>query len=337
MVSLKDIANACGFSVSAVSKALNDQKDIGEKTKRLIKKTAKEMGYLPNSQARALKINKTNNLGVLFMDEAKSGLTHDYFSSVLESFKVTAESLGYDITFISGSNQRKDKMSFLEHCRFRGFDGIMIACTNFEDPEVKELIQSKIPIVTLDYEYKNRISVRSDNVRGIRDLLKYIHHKGHRRIAYIHGCLSSVVSTDRLESFTNTAKDLGLTIPKEYIKESQYRDVLDSERITEELLKLKSPPTCILYPDDYASYGGMKAIKENNLKIPNDISVAGYDGVRNMPYLDMQLTTIRQDTKQLGSLSALKLIELIENTQGAVIESLIVSGELIEGNTVKKL
>ena len=159
MVSLKDIANASGFSVSAVSKALNDQKDISEQTKNLIKKTAKEMGYLPNSQARALKINKTNNLGVLFMDEAKSGLTHDYFSSVLESFKVRAESLGYDITFISGSSQRKDKMSFLEHCRYRGFDGVMIACTNFKDSEVKELILSKIPVVILDYQYKNRISL----------------------------------------------------------------------------------------------------------------------------------------------------------------------------------
>lgn len=337
MVSLKDIANACGVSVSAVSKALNDQKDIGEKTKALVKKTAKEMGYLPNSQARALKINKTNNLGVLLMDEAKSGLTHDYFSSVLESFKVTAESLGYDLTFICGSNQRKDKMSFLEHCRYRGFDGVMLACTNFEDPEVKELIHSKIPVITLDYKYKNRMSVMSDNLSGIKDLVKYIHYCGHERIAYIHGSLSSVVSTERLSSFTNTTKELGLTIPKEYIRESQYRDVLDSERITEELLKLKTPPTCILYPDDYASFGGMKAIKRNNLNIPNDISIVGYDGVRNMQHLDMQLTTIRQDTKQLGSLSALKLIELIENTKEVVTESFIVPGELIEGNTVKKM
>lgn len=337
MVSLKDIANVCGVSVSAVSKALNDRKDIGQKTKEMIKKTAKEMGYLPNAQARALKINKTNNLGVLFMDEAKSGLTHDYFSAVLESFKATAESLGYDITFISGSSQRKDKMSFLEHCRYRGFDGVMIACTNFEDVEVRELIESKIPIVTLDYEFKNKMSVISDNISGIRDLVKCIHKKGHKRIAYIHGALSSSVSVDRLHSFNDTIKKLGLTIPDEYIRESQYRDVDDSEKITEELINLETPPTCIMYPDDYASFGGMRAIKANNLNIPDDISIAGYDGMRNMTYTDMQITTIMQDAKSLGSNAALKLIELIEKREEAVIENIVVRGKLIEGNTVKKL
>jgi LacI family transcriptional regulator len=121
MVSMKDISLACGVSVATVSKALNGHKDIGEETKELIRKTAKEMGYFPNSSARALKTNRSYNLGVLMIDEAHSGLTHDYFVMILESLKVTAERYGYDITFISGSKQRKDKMSYLEHCRYRGW------------------------------------------------------------------------------------------------------------------------------------------------------------------------------------------------------------------------
>ena len=116
MVSMKEIAKQCNVSVATVSKALNGYSDIGEETKNYILRTASEMGYLPNSSARALKTKRTFNLGVLFVDEARSGLTHDYFNRVLESFKSTAEAKGYDITFTSGNVSGK-RMTYLEHCR----------------------------------------------------------------------------------------------------------------------------------------------------------------------------------------------------------------------------
>lgn len=130
MVSMKDIAKQCNVSVASVSKALNGYPDISEETRQLILKTASEMGYLPNSSARALKTKRSYNLGVLFVDEAMSGLTHDYFNHVLESFKRTAESKGYDITFTSG-NLSGQRLNYYEHCRYRGVDGVVIACINF--------------------------------------------------------------------------------------------------------------------------------------------------------------------------------------------------------------
>ena len=105
MVSLKDISVRCGVSVATVSKALN-----GEATRERLMKAAKEMGYFPNSQARALKTNRTYNLGVMYLDEAGSGLTHEFFAKVLDSFKTTAEAAGYDITFIN-RDVGKQKMS----------------------------------------------------------------------------------------------------------------------------------------------------------------------------------------------------------------------------------
>ena len=94
MASLKDISKVCGVSVATVSKALNNHTDIGEETRAHIKKVAKEMGYSPNLSARALKTNRTYGIGVLFVDEATSGLTHDHFAAVLDSFKRTAEKEG---------------------------------------------------------------------------------------------------------------------------------------------------------------------------------------------------------------------------------------------------
>ena len=106
MVSMKEIAKKCNVSVASVSKAMNGYSDISEETRKLILKTASEMGYLPNSSARTLKTKRSYNIGVMFVDEAASGLTHDYFNHVLESFKRTAEERGYDITFTSGFPDR---------------------------------------------------------------------------------------------------------------------------------------------------------------------------------------------------------------------------------------
>ena len=116
MVSMKDIAEKCSVSVATVSKALNNHNDIGEETKKLVKATAEKLGYYPNSSARALKTKKSSNIGVLFVDEGMSGLTHDYFARVLDSFKKVAEVSGYDITFINATSQ---KMTYLEHSYYR--------------------------------------------------------------------------------------------------------------------------------------------------------------------------------------------------------------------------
>jgi LacI family transcriptional regulator, galactose operon repressor len=335
MVSMKDISLKCGVSVATVSKALNDHSDIGESTKEFIRKTAKEMGYFPNSSARALKTNRTYNIGVLFVDEAQSGLTHEYFSHVLDSFKVTAEQNGYDITFIN-RNKVHSSMSYLEHSKYRGVDGVVIACVDFHDPEVLELVRSDLPVVTIDYTFNNRIAVISDNIKGIKDLLTYIYEMGHRKIAYIHGA-DSAVTQNRVGSFYKTLDSLGIMVPDEYVKEGIYHDTESSAILTRELLNLKDRPTCIIYPDDFSGIGGINVIKERGLKIPEDISVAGYDGLRLSQVLDPKLTTLKQDTKSLGRLAAEKLIHLIEKPKAAVIERVVVRGEVIKGESVKQI
>lgn len=333
MASLKDISKACGVSVATVSKALNNHTDIGEETKAHIKKVAKEMGYSPNLSARALKTSKTYGIGVLFADDSRSGLTHDYFSGVLDSFKRTAEESGYDITFINSCKNRPDRMSYLEHSRYRGFDGVVLACIDFDNPEVAELVQSNIPVVTIDYVFNNRIAVMSDNVTGMRTLLEYVYSMGHRRIAYIHGA-PSAVTTSRVSSFYRTAETLEIMTPDEYIKETAYRDANGAYRMTNELLDLPIPPTCIFYPDDFAAFGGINAIRERKLRIPEDISAAGYDGIRAARNLEPQLTTVQQDTEQIGCKAAKALIDLIERPRTTIIEQIVVPGNLIKGKSV---
>ena len=335
MVSMKDISKRCNVSVATVSKALNDHSDISVSTKEYIKSVAKEMGYFPNSSARALKTNKTFNLGVLFADAAGSGLKHDYFASVLDSFKVAAESKGYDLTFIN-CNHDSQNMTFLEHSRYRGVDGVVAACINFEEDEVTELIESDLPIVTIDHTFNDHISIVSDNVKGIKDIIIYLNEMGHRDIAYIHG-EDSAVTRKRLSSFYHTMEDLGIPVKDEYVKDGIYRDHIVAAKCTKELLKLKNPPSVILYPDDYSCIGGINAIKELGLTIPDDISIVGYDGISIAKLLVPSITTIEQDTEAMGRQAAESLINLIEHPKSTIIQNFSIEGHLLTGNSVKKL
>lgn len=336
MVSLKDISKACGVSVATVSKALNDHSDISQETKKHVREVAERLGYRPNAAAQALKTNRTNNIGVLFVDEANSGLTHDYFNHVLDSFKRKAEDSGFDITFINGAKNRLNNMSYLSHAIYRGFDGVMIACVDFSDPQVGELIASSIPVVTIDHLFNNRITIVSDNVKGMRELTSYVYEQGHRKIAYIHG-LESAVTQSRLSSFYRTLQGYGVTVPDEYVVASPYRDTDAAFATTNRLLDLPDPPTCIFYPDDFAAFGGINAIRQRGLRIPEDVSVVGYDGIEIARRISPVLTTIVQDTVKIGSLAASKLIDLINNPKGTLIEQIVVDGRLEKGESVAKI
>ena len=336
MVSMKDIAAACGVSVATVSKALNDHNDIGGETKEKVRRAAKELGYHPNASARALKTRRTYNLGVLYKEESGSGLTHGYFSGVLESFRDTAENAGYDITFLSNSKKRRDRMSYLEHTLYRGMDGVLIAVADYGDAEVVELLSSALPVVTVDYVYQGRISVLSDNIAGMEALLSYIYGQGHRDIAYIYG-EDSMVTANRLSAYYRFHENKGMAVREEFLQRGRYRDSYTAGLITGRLLEQPQPPTCILYADDFSAVGGMNGIRSSGLRIPQDISIAGYDGIAMASQLTPQLATYRQDTTGIGSLAAKQLISLIENPNAPPICQHVLGGVLAVGGPVAKI
>ena len=263
-------------------------------------------------------------------------MTHEYFSGVLNGLKVQSEKQGYDITFINTCFENR-KMSYYEHCRYRNFEGVAIVCADFNDPDVLELMNSDLPVVTIDYVHHNCTAVSSNNIQGMEDLVKYIYGQGHRKIAYIHGQQVSYVTKDRLASFYRTVDELGLKIPDEYIRTADYLETREAAKQTKELLNLEDPPTCIIYPDDTSLIGGRNVIIEMGLRIPKDISIAGYDGTRMSQLLHPQLTTIRQDTELIGSEAAKRLIGTIEKPRTTLVERVVIEGILVAGKSVGRI
>jgi len=335
MIRIKDIAKKCKVSISTVSKALNGASDLSDKTAEKIRKTSRDMGYIPNANARVLKTNKSQNIGVLFVDKTSSGLKHEYFSSILNSIKVEAESKDYDITFISNAIG-KNSMTYYEHAKYRGCDGVIIASVDFLDPQVIELVNSEIPSVTIDYTFNNKSSIMSDNSAGLEDIVHYLYKMGHRKIAFIHG-EDTAVTQKRLTSFYRTMQSLGLSVDESLVKAGIYHHPKSSGLATREILSSSDWPTCIIYPDDYSMLAGITEIEKHNLTIPDGMSIVGYDGIELSRCIRPMFTTYVQDSEQIGRKAADKLIQTIENPLTTEAETVMVKGYLQEGKTVKAL
>ena len=332
---MKDIAKACDVSVATVSKALSGQQDIGEETRKRIVRKAEELGYMANASARALKTNRTYNIGVLFVDPMHGGLAHEFFSGVLDGIREEAEKNGYDITFINSSVGKRPS-TYLQHCLYRGVDGVVIATADFADPMVLELVNSDLPVVPIDHMFNDHASVISDNLRGMDALVRYVVSMGHRDLALIHG-EKTTVTTSRLTGFYRACEELGIRVREDMVRESKFHDPEGCARITKEILSLPERPTCIFFPDDYSCIGGYNAIREAGLRVPEDISAVGYDGIPLSRILSPVLTTWRQDSGGLGRTAAARLIEQIEHPKTAILDREIISGKLQEGASVLRI
>ncbi len=336
-MTIRMIAEKCGCSPATVSKALNGADDVSRETAERIRRVAAETGYLPNAAARAMRTSRSYCFGVLFRDSDgnDSVMTHEFFSRILHGFKRRAEELGYDIFYISDHLGRR-RIDYVEHARYRNCDGVLIANTRFESPETRALVDSGIPVVTIDYVFDTCGSVQSDNFQGMRDLVRYVYTQGHRDIALIYG-EDTGVTRARLSSFRQTCRDLGLEIPEEYMIAADYHSPEASEEATRRLLALTKRPTCILYPDDISYIGGRNEIYRQNLRIPEDVSATGYDGIDLSQILRPRLATLKQNADLMGSSAADELVRAVDEGKNYVPGRIIIPGAVLPGETLRRM
>ena len=321
-----DIAQKCGVTPITVKRVLNSRMPgISEETRTAVLAEAKALGY--NSTGR------THRLGLLYIEENTLGLTHPFFGEVINAFKCEAENLDCEITFI-GNHIVEAGETYLDRSICQEVDGVCVVCTYFDGPETQQLIHSDMPCVTIDYVTEGIPAVTSDNEFGMRSLVDYAFSMGHKRIAFIHGQTGSMVSVVRIDQFKNAMAANGLEVPENYLCECKYGEIAPVRTAVAEMLALPEPPTCILLPDDTCYFGAQEAAMEADMRIPSDISFAGYDGIALTQALRPQLTTIRQDCEAIGKAAARSLLDLIEHPDTANREPVRIPVELLRGSTV---
>ena len=328
MVRLKDIAEACGVSVATVSRALNGVTDDSKERAAYICRTAKEMGYYPNAAARTLKTSRSNNIGILYEDR----MNHEYFSSLLDDLRSSADARGYDLTLI-GQGRGEETGNYYEHARRRNLDGVVVIQADFDSANVIRLATSAIPAVIIDHIYEGCDCVASDNRASMEQLVRYAYGKGHRKIALIQG-ETGAVSRERLSGFYKICAELGLRVGEGFVRDGHFHDPESCCRIIRELMDGKEKPTCILCPDDYSCLGALWALRDAGIQVPRDISLIGYDGIRISQMVPPHLTTYRQNTVQIAEEAVALLAEAIEEPDTHIPRQITVTGELVEGQTV---
>jgi DNA-binding LacI/PurR family transcriptional regulator len=325
-VTIKDIAKRVGVSHTTVSRALHGNSLISDETSERIRHMAREMGYQPSAAARSLKTNRSQVLGVIL-----SSLDDPFFSEILQGIEDSAQESNFSL-FIAASQhdshrERKIVQTMMEH----RVDGVIICSTSFGAEQGRQLLEYGFPTVVVNNQSAEnfRYSIYHDDVDGSRQITRHLIELGHRRIAYLGNSISGRTTLDRLSGFRQEMEAAGLSLPTEYIHEVPGGGAEHGMLVGEYFLSLPVRPTAIICFNDLIATGVLKCLHEKQLKIPDDISVTGFDNISFSAYTDPPLTTFDQPKRFIGMEAARLLLGLLHSTPDADEKVTILKGSLL--------
>ncbi len=314
MINLKDISKASGFSVTQVSRALNNHEDVNEETKHKIQKIATEMGYVKNITAQRLSSKKSNQIAVIVhgVEEDINDFNTNILFSILKGVNKFALSVDYEpiIHLVD-----KSDISYLNFCRQRGISGVILVGIKYDDPKFQELVQSNFPCVVIDIpiEGKKKGCVVVNNNYYSICAVSLLIEKGRRNIALISGHNHAMVTIERKIGYKTALLSAGIQYNENFIISADF-EYEKAYRKTIELLTKYNEIDAIFAMSDIMAIGALKAAKHLNKKIPEDISIFGFDGISITQFVNPAISTIKQDNFKKGYSAAKLLYEILHET-----------------------
>lgn len=317
MPTIYELAKKAGVSPGTVSKVFNNYSRINDKTREKVFRIAKEMNYVPNLNAQSLKTKQTFLVGIIFSENVGIGLDHQFFSSIIEKFRHRIGEFGYDTIFINNT-LGNDEIGYLEHCKYRNVDGVFIITALPDEINMVKLLESKIKCVTTDMIVEHRPYVMSNNENGAEKAVEYLYQCGHRKIGHIAGPLDTISAGERCKGYLSGLERFGLKFETDLIIESKWFKYEEAYEATFEYINRFSDgelPTALFVSSDIMAIAVIKALKFSGLRVPEDISVIGFDDIEYARLSIPELTTIRQNTVEIGEKVADTLYKLIVNEE----------------------
>lgn len=332
MITIKEIAKLANVSQSTVSKALNDRPDVNSETKRKIIELAKQYDFVPNAFGKGLKSRTTENIGVIFCREEQPLSGNPFYSRVLEGIEAELVLKNYNLVLQLIPECQQNILPKM--IRQRQVDGLILAGI-FQEQFIKNILSNNIFVVLIDPKIStnNCSQVLIDNEHGAFTVTQYLIQKGHSRIGFISGDLERLSFKQRFDGYKKALEYNNIPVDNALIQtgglEKGYEHV-------KSLLMLEKRPTAIFAANDINAIHGYKAIQEQNLKIPDDVSIIGFDDIDLAKYATPSLTTIRVYKEELGSIGVRTLLQMINGENKTPITT-IVPTRLIERESVKDL
>ncbi len=328
-VTLKDIAEAVGKSVAAVSRALNNYDDISEETREHIKQVAQEMGYTPNLMARRLQKQAVDTLG--FILPVLSPRSSDpYFSELLAGLSSCAAEQGFDLLVSTCAPGPDEIHAYRRLMSSRRIDGMIIARPRHQDVRMELLLEKGFPFVVVGSPTQRGdfSTVADDAAAGARLLVEHLVEQGHKRIALVNTSPEMIFSSDFAAGFKAAIEKAGLSIDEDLIEQSDFSQK-DGYRAAQTLLSKPEAPTAIMAADDVVALGVMAAAQDQGLEIGNDLAVTGYGDILLAEYSQPPMTTVHRPAYLLGQQACQMLIarlqgESLENDYVVFKPSLVI-------------
>ena len=310
---VKDIANMLNISPSTVSLVLNNKPGASEETRQKVLRIVKDMGYDTNMLSKpALR----NNKGIRFIVYKKHGnvvADTPFFSSLMEGIDLEARKNGYNL-LVSYINEKENKAEVLRIIEENPLDGLLVLATEMNSEDIKPFILFGIPVVVIDsyFETEKLDTIVINNEQGAYEATKYLIDFGHRDIGYLKSSTWIKNFEERQDGFSKALLENGIKIREDNVlkiestMDGAYRNMVDI------LKKDIVLPTAFFADNDIIAFGAMKALKEYGVKIPQDISIIGFDDMPFCNMVDPALTTIKVFKERIGMLAVERLISKIE-------------------------
>lgn len=316
MPTIKDIASLTGFSVTTVSRALNGYDDVNEQTKEKIEAVAQEIGYVPNILAQNLVMKKSKTIGILVnelkRESAKDNLMFEMLCGVSDAL---ADS-DYEFVLLSTSTAKQKNKTFKQLCEERQLAGVIIQGLKNDDPYLEEIIDSDVPCVLIDILLTNATTgyVTSNQMASIKDAIKYLHRLGHRAIAYMNGSEDAHVSTIRKQGYLDALKEIDIPTKENYMINGQYDEDI-AKKVATPFLINNPEVTAIFCASDVMAIGVLGAARGLGIKIPEQLSIIGFDNIMLSRYTTPPLTTISQSPYHMAICGTQLLTAMIEGEE----------------------
>ena len=300
-VTLKDIAERVGKSITTVSRALYDYDDVSPKTKELVHKAALEMGYTPNTFAQRLQKQRTDTLGFIIPTFGPR-FSDPFFSEFIAGLGDEVALHHFDLLVSTAPPGGPEEQALYQRwVQSRRIDGLVLSRMRLQDWRVEYLGNAGSPFVALgrshtlvDYPY-----IEVDSRAGFATLVRHLVERGHRRIAYIGALADLVLQSERLAGYRDGLSAAGLAFDETLVAEGNLTRV-GGYRAAQRLLDLPDPPTAIIGVNDLTAIGAIRAAHERKLVVGRDLAVAGYDGIEDAEHTHPPLTTLNQPVYDLA-------------------------------------
>ena len=325
-VTIRDVARAAKVSTATVSNVLNKTGKVGRETRRLVLSAVKKLGYIPDVHARHLASHERRTLGIIVSD-----IENPFFPEVIKSFETRARQLGYD-AILSDTNYdprrtREAAQRMMEH-KVRG---VAIMTSEISLRLVHELARRMIAVTFLDLApgFGYTSNLRIDYLSGVEQIVKYLYHNGHRHIAFVAGRSGLKSNLERLQAYEKSMLALGLEAGPVFPGDLRFEGGFAAGRA---IAKLSPRPTAVMAVNDLTAVGVIKGLLNAGCRVPEDVSVTGFDKTRLADYCNPSITTVDIHRETLGRLAADALHEL-SSTVSPQGKEYRISSELVIGGS----